>query len=141
MQKDMKWRVGNGESILLWSDKWLPSPASQKILSPTDHILPNDAKDRAHVDLEKKEWHAQLVRQVLGAEEVDLVLGIPLSLHLPQDCCIWDSHPNGKFTVRSTYKSLMGGLDRGSVGECSNGTVMKQIWRSIYMGYEHTKQN
>ncbi|KAK7858245.1 putative ribonuclease h protein [Quercus suber] len=81
---------------------------------------------------EKKEWNAQLVRQVLGPEEADLVLGIPLSLHLPQDCYIWDSNPNGKFTVRSAYKSLKEGLDRGSVGECSDGSVMKQIWRSIW---------
>ena len=88
VKKGMNWRVGNGESILLWSDKWLPSPASQKVLSPTSHILPNDAKVSALIDLEKKEWNEQLVRHVLGAEEADLVLGIPLSMNLPPDRCI-----------------------------------------------------
>ena len=132
VKKGMKWRVGNGESILLWSDKWLPSPASQKVLSPTNHILPNDAKVSALIDLEKKEWNEQLVRQALGAEEADLVLGIPLSMHLPPDRCIWDVNRKGKFTVRSAHKSLMEGLDNGSEGESSDGTVMKQIWRSIW---------
>nr|POE45091.1 hypothetical protein CFP56_25023 [Quercus suber] len=59
--------------------------ASQKILSPMNHILPNDAKVNALIVLEKKEWNEQLVRQMLGEEEADLVLGIPLSLHLPPD--------------------------------------------------------
>ena len=58
----------------------------------------------------------QLVRQVLGTEEANLVLGIPLSMHLPPDRCIWDGNPNGKFTVRSAYKSLMEGLGRGNEG-------------------------
>ncbi|XP_023871998.2 uncharacterized protein LOC111984613 [Quercus suber] len=132
VKKGMKWRVGNGDSILLWSDKWLPAPAAQKILSPTNHILPNDAKVSALIDLEKKEWNEQLVRQVLGEEEADLVLGIPLSLHLPPDRCIWAENPKGKFTVRCAYKSLMEGHINCSEGECSDSTVMKKIWRSIW---------
>ena len=191
MKRGMKWCVGNGDSILLWSNKWLPSLASQKILSPTNHILPNDAKVSALIDLEKKKWHEQLVRQVLGVEEANLVLRIPLSMHLPQDLCIWDGNPTnhilpndakvsalielekkewleqlfkqvleveeanlvlgiplsmhlppdlciwegnpkGKFTVRNAYKSLIEGLGSGSEGESFDGMVMKQIWRSIW---------
>lgn len=61
-----------------------------------------------------------------------MVLGIPLSMHLPPNRCIWDDNPNGKFTVQSAYKSLMKGIGWGRDGESSDGTVMKQIWRFIW---------
>lgn len=33
--KGVKWRVGNGESIRVWSNAWLPSCDHSNILSPT----------------------------------------------------------------------------------------------------------
>ena len=29
-----RWRVGNGERILIWEDKWLPTPTTYKVISP-----------------------------------------------------------------------------------------------------------
>lgn len=28
------WRVGNGKRIHIWEDRWLPTPSTQKVISP-----------------------------------------------------------------------------------------------------------
>uniref|UniRef100_A0A2N9G6M3 Reverse transcriptase domain-containing protein n=1 Tax=Fagus sylvatica TaxID=28930 RepID=A0A2N9G6M3_FAGSY len=40
--KGTRWRTGNGLSTRIWSDKWLPPPASGKPLTPPS-VLPHDA--------------------------------------------------------------------------------------------------
>ena len=34
IQKKAKWRVGNGESIKLWGDRWLPSLSHTSLQGP-----------------------------------------------------------------------------------------------------------
>lgn len=34
LRRGMRWRVGDGESIKVWKDAWIPSTQSHKILSP-----------------------------------------------------------------------------------------------------------
>ena len=34
VKRDTRWRVGNGEKILIWEDKWLPTPTTYKVISP-----------------------------------------------------------------------------------------------------------
>ena len=32
------WRIGNGERIHIWEDKWLPTPTMYKVISPPKHF-------------------------------------------------------------------------------------------------------
>ncbi|MCI24538.1 F-box protein, partial [Trifolium medium] len=34
LDKGARWRVGNGASIKIWKDKWLPNQAGFKVWSP-----------------------------------------------------------------------------------------------------------
>ena len=34
VKKGIRWNVGNGDSIRVWGDKWLPSPSTFRITSP-----------------------------------------------------------------------------------------------------------
>ena len=34
LQEGMSWRVGDGKSIKIWHDRWLPSPTTYAIQSP-----------------------------------------------------------------------------------------------------------
>ncbi|KAL0003298.1 hypothetical protein SO802_017079 [Lithocarpus litseifolius] len=43
VRKGLRRRVGNGESIHIWQDSWLPSPTTYKVSSPVN-LLPSDAK-------------------------------------------------------------------------------------------------
>ena len=43
MQKIFKqgyrWQVGNGTSIGIWTDKWLPKPSTFKLISPPNNTF------------------------------------------------------------------------------------------------------
>lgn len=111
----------------------LPSPSLYKVASPK-HILGTEAKVCELIDLEKKEWKAALVRQIFWPHEVDMVLGIPLSIRLPPDKLVWACTANGKFTVRNAYCLIMNESRTvgGGGGENSDDTEVRQVWRRIW---------
>jgi hypothetical protein len=37
----LRWRVGNGESIRIWKDRWIDSPSTYRIISPVRHLEAN----------------------------------------------------------------------------------------------------
>ena len=76
--------MDNKDNIHIWSDKWLPSPSSYRVISLV-HILNGNAKVSELFDKEKREWITQFIRQVFCPQAVDLVLSILLSLRLPPD--------------------------------------------------------
>lgn len=56
----MRWRVGNGEKILVWVDKWLPTPTTFKVISPqnTLHVQP---RVNELIDSHSSDWNSRLV--------------------------------------------------------------------------------
>ena len=63
VKKGMRWRVGDGNDIKIWSDKWLPPPSLYKVVS-TKNTLGAEAKVCELIDPERKEWNVSLVRQI-----------------------------------------------------------------------------
>ena len=63
VKKGMRWRVGDGNGIKIWSDKWLPPPSLYKVVS-TKNTLGAEAKVCELIDPERKEWNVSLVRQI-----------------------------------------------------------------------------
>ena len=45
VKEGLVWRIGNGESIHIWGDKWLPTPSTYSVQSPPT-ILDKGAKVR-----------------------------------------------------------------------------------------------
>lgn len=84
VEKGRRWTVGNGKSIHIWSDNWLPSISHPRVLS-----LVQASRAIAKVsDLiadGSREWNSIVVRQVFCAEEANSILSIPLSIRLPVD--------------------------------------------------------
>jgi len=88
LQQGLIWRVGNGQNIQVWGGRWLPVPVSYSVQSPKQ-LLAMDATVASLINLNAKEWKANLVKAVLNAEEAQVVLNIPLSPSLPPDKLIW----------------------------------------------------
>ena len=126
VNKGMRWRVGDGHSIKIWSEKWLPSPSLDKVASPKN-LIEADAKVCELIDHERKEWNVPLVRQIFWPHEADMVLGIPLSTSLPPDKLVWACTAKGKFTVRSAYHLIMEDSRQGREGASSDNTEVRQI--------------
>ena len=35
VKHDLRWRIGNGEKVKVWGDKWLPTPSTYQVTSPS----------------------------------------------------------------------------------------------------------
>jgi hypothetical protein len=95
----MGWRVGNGEQISIWGDKWLLSPSPHLVRTPISVLQPN-AKVSALIDTTSGWWNYPLIEAIFARDELEHIYSIPLSpLHQP-DKVIWRGTTHGGFTVR-----------------------------------------
>ena len=83
-----RWVIGNGERVHIWEDRWIPSLDSFKVVSPrglsTNVMLVSSLTNR-----ETRYWDVNLVRNTFLPHKVEIVLGIPISLRLPDDSLVW----------------------------------------------------
>ena len=97
---------GNGRSIRIWGDKWLPSSTTYKAASPRQ-FLHQDTRVSELIDQNAASWKAQVLDALFLPYEAEVIKGIPLSSRLPADKLIWAETPNGKFNVKSAYGVAM----------------------------------
>ena len=130
VKKGSGWRVGNDKSIQIWFEDWLPSKPYPRILSPVQAPW-ESAKVSDLIVKDLGEWNSVVIRQLFCPEEAYLVLSIPLSQRLPVDRVVWGGTRNGKFSMSSAYHDIWE-LENISREKCSDGSGMKQLWKSIW---------
>jgi hypothetical protein len=69
LKEGLIWRVGDGLSINIWRDRWIPSPITNAIHSP-NRILPIDAKVCCLFDKGNQGWNVPLLKELFSSEEV-----------------------------------------------------------------------
>lgn len=75
LKEGIIWRVGNGESIRIWHDPWLPRGTTRAPNSHQGrHIL---TKVSELIDQETMSWDTELVNQTFSAEDAKVILNIP----------------------------------------------------------------
>ena len=97
------WRIGDGKSIHIWGDRWLPQKHSPLVLSPQVHELA-EAKVNRLIDEDRSCWRIDLIDETLLDFEAKLVKGIPLCLIEQSDELIWPHSANGAYTVKTGYR-------------------------------------
>lgn len=100
--KGIRWQVGNGNSILFWSDNWIPISKDFKVHTarPPDCSV---VYARDLIDARTKSWKEQDLRALVSKEEADAILSIPISQCGKEDFLIWHFTPNGMYSVKSGY--------------------------------------
>lgn len=68
----MLWRVGDGKSIKISGDHWIPSPSLYIVQSPVS-ILPPNAKVNALIDVDTHWWDVRLVHEIFMSEEAEKI--------------------------------------------------------------------
>ena len=74
-----KWRVGNGSSIQIYHDKWLPSEEHGMVVS-LPNLLPIDATVDILVDEETMWWNVNIIDQLFLPFEALRIKDIPLCM-------------------------------------------------------------
>ena len=106
VEEGIRWQLGNGSKIQVWSDKWLPSANMHKVMFPHGDSSPN-LRVSDLIDHNLCCWKSGLLDSLFLPFEVDVIKVIPLSSRLPDDKLIWAETQSGSFMGHSAYKVAM----------------------------------
>lgn len=132
LEKGMTWRVGNGRSINVWNDQWLPNIYNPGIISPRRNL---DASTTV-ADLMisgSPLWDHQTIDTEFQIDEAALIKTIPISRCGLPDRQVWLHSKNGLFTVKSGYH-LVKEVQQGSRASSSYSAAIipnfnwKRLW-------------
>jgi hypothetical protein len=106
LNEGLIWRIGNGATVQIWKDKWIPNPSTFRIVTPPNILSPN-ATVKELFELDLKGWNIPILEDIFSIEEVQWIRSLPISCTNQPDTLIWRSTNNGIFSVRSAYHLQM----------------------------------
>lgn len=74
----MIWRIGNGCTVRIWGEKWIPNPSTYEVQTPCRNLDVND-QVCALIDVETRSWNIPLIRENFWEEEANVICNLPLS--------------------------------------------------------------
>ena len=132
VEKNLGWRLGNGNSISLWQDNWIPSSGPLLDLSLTQ-ILHHMLKVKVSSVVETSStWNWAILSSYLPPSVCALIAAIPPPIDgLDHDILAWLPSSNGNFGVSSAYFAF------SNVNGLSTDPLFRSIWK--WCGLEHIK--
>ena len=98
MKHGLRWRIGNGEHVWVWGDKWLPTPSTYKVTSPRMFMQAHTMVSGL-IDKENASWKSEVVDALFLPHEAEVIKSIPLSVHFLANKQVWACSSNGVFMV------------------------------------------
>ena len=134
LNRGLRWRVGNGESIRIASDPWISKP---HFFKPR---LQNEAPNLKVCELisdDRKQWKMEEVANLVVTEDLDLIQTILISRSGCLDKRIWHYMKNERYSVRSGYHVVMEMMKNGEFrrkcgGMPSSLGVKGGTWKCIW---------
>ena len=101
LKEGIIWRIGNGSSVNIWSDPWLPRGHTRKPATPRGQSLLTGVSEL--IDPQTESWDEQLILETFCPEDAQAILAIPIDMQM-EDWPAWHFDPKGLFSVKSAYK-------------------------------------
>jgi hypothetical protein len=76
LKEGIIWRVGNGESIKIWEDPWIPRGLTRRPITPKGAVILS--KVSGLIDPSTGSWDVQLLREIFWEEDVKDIMAIPV---------------------------------------------------------------
>ena len=122
------WRVGNGESIKVLMDKWIPNYPSNRVLHLV-HEGEEDWRVSNFIDSELHGWRRDIIMETFNREDAEAICKIPLSYRHVTDVVVWLHNKDGVYTVRSGYHVARKVLREWAKSSTGSG---QQIWKKLW---------
>jgi hypothetical protein len=97
LEEGLFWRVGDGNRIGIWNDKWVLGTPSGFLQSPI-RLLDRNAKVCELLNTDTNWWNMPLVHEIFSAEEAKLIFSMAVNPHTGEDRLVWRCTKNGEFT-------------------------------------------
>ncbi|XP_042964706.1 uncharacterized protein LOC122298928 [Carya illinoinensis] len=124
------WRVGDGNTIKIWKDRWVLS-SSFHLLQSYVKMLPTEATVKQLIKEDRGKWNEELINEIFNKEEAEAIGNIPLSKMGTKDKMRWGCPQNGLFSVKSAYHLEYSRI-RAKNGESSTMNLDEVGWKSIW---------
>ena len=131
VEEGIRWSIGNGQSVQVWKDKWIPKLDTFKITTPINPLLYYENVSTI-IDKERAVWKSELINSIFLPHDAESILAIPLSSASPVDQRVWSTIANGVFSIRSAYWISHKQLTKVEVGECSSNTRTTSLWKLVW---------
>lgn len=128
LKTGVRWTVGRGDNINIWSNPWIPSIPSLKVWSEPN-LVGCPLKLSELIDHEECKWKQDVLHHCFNNMENMAIKRIPIAEGRNEDIISWHYTKNGVFTVKSAYHLCkLEDFDRGS----SSYAIRKSVWKSIW---------
>lgn len=101
LKKGLIWRIGNGDSVRIWRDNWIPRNTALKPFGARARMRVIRVSELLHVH---GAWNTSLIRRIFWPVDAEAILKIRTSPRYQPDFLAWNPECNGIFTVRSAYR-------------------------------------
>ncbi|KAK2663020.1 hypothetical protein Ddye_001594 [Dipteronia dyeriana] len=122
----MQWRVGDGKSIKIYSDRWLPRPSSFSIVSQP--ILGVEVTVDSLFS-PSGGWNSSLIKNNFRPDDAKSILQIPIGSRNQMDTRLRHYETGGNYSVRSGYWDDYG---METIPGTSSPGVLNQWWKKFW---------
>jgi hypothetical protein len=133
LKRGIIWRVGNGESINIWTDPWIPTSVDRKVITPRASTIFTKVSEL--ICPFSGGWDEQLLESIFYSVDVNRIMQIPLNNQGFEDFIAWHYTKHGRYAIRSGYhlqwKHQFGPTAHQLAlpGSSANNPVWKILWK------------
>ncbi|KAK4259268.1 hypothetical protein QN277_005616 [Acacia crassicarpa] len=103
IKDDLCWQIGNGESVRLWHDKWIPSLPSRKLNPISESSQQPNSTVATIISSEGNQWNLNRIAHLVDDHARDAIMAIPLPRAPIEDKIMWTPANNGAYLVKLGY--------------------------------------
>ena len=130
VEQGATWRVGDGRRIDVWVDPWLKKGPDGRVTHPYG-VVPTNLKVCCLIDMERREWKMESVKEIFTEEDAKLISSIHLSKVNMPDRLIWRDSESGELSVKTGYIVARKVLGKDTTPDTSWKEVWCVIWKAV----------
>lgn len=111
---EIRRRIGNGKSTLIWGHPWLPDDPSPMVQTPMPAHL-NGSLVSGLMDEQTNSWDLAILSDIFLPIDVLGISKLPVSPSY-EDTWFWHGEDRGCYTIKSGYRLIVGEFDYSSNG-------------------------
>ena len=101
LKEGIIWRIGNGESVNIWTDPWIPHGSTRRPATNRGATVLTRAAEQMNPGMGG--WDELLVRNIFEESDAEAILKIKVNED-QEDRPAWHYDKKGLFSVKSAYK-------------------------------------
>ena len=105
IERNGRWRMGDGKIIRIFQDAWLPNSNAGRILFHRGGLTPNTTADGL-INPNSGWWNLGLIDQCFYPPNAKTIISLPLCITPQTNSFVWPVEKNGSYSVKSGYKIL-----------------------------------